>query len=128
MEARLTDNDWTQRLLLRRRRNSRYALAWGLLCGLAGLMFLLLTLDGPDTTAVNVLSVLSVVLLALGLGVLGLAALSWLFAVIGTPVRDRSEPRRQPAPPPKFRFGLLAWAVLVVVIIAAVTVYLFTGP
>jgi ABC-type nickel/cobalt efflux system permease component RcnA len=123
----VTDNEWLLRLLLRRRRNSRYALAWGLLCCLAGLLFLLLTLDGPDTTAVNTLSVLSVVLLAIGLSVMGLAALSWVFAVIGTPVRDRSEPRRLPAPPPKVRFGLLAWAVLVLVIIAAFCLYGFAA-
>ena len=123
----MTDNEWLLRLLLRRRRNSRYALAWGLLCCLAGLLFLLLTLDGPDTTAVNTLSVLSVVLLAIGLSVMGLAALSWVFAVIGTPVRDRSEPRRLPAPPPKVRFGLLAWAVLVLVIIAAFCLYGFAA-
>ena len=121
----MTDNEWLLRLLLRRRRNSRYALAWGLLCCLAGLLFLLLTLDGPDTTSVNTVSVLSVVMLASGLSVMGLAALSWLFAVIGTPVRDRSEPRRLPAPPPRFRFGMLAWATLVVVIIGAFCVYGF---
>lgn len=123
----MTDNEWLLRLLLRRRRNSRFALAWGLLCCLAGLLFLLLTLDGPDTTAVNTLSVLSVVLLATGLSVMGLAALSWLFAVIGTPVRDRSEPRPIPAPPPAVRLGLVAWAALVAVIIAAFCLYAFAA-
>ncbi len=128
MEARLTDNEWTLRLLLRRRRNSRYALAWGLVCGLAGLMFLLLTPDGPDTFAVDSLSVLSVVLLATGMAAVGLAALSWIFAVIGTPPRDRAAPRLPPAPPPKLRIGLLAWALLVLLVVAAETDYLFTGP
>lgn len=123
----MTDNEWLLRLLLRRRRNSGLALAWGLVSGVAGLLFLLLTLDGPDTTAVNTLSVLSVVLLATGMAVLGLAALSWLFAVIGTPVRDRSEPRPIPAPPPTLRLGLLAWVVLVVVIIGAFVLYAFAA-
>jgi hypothetical protein len=121
----VTDNEWLLRLLLRRRRNSRYALAWGLVCCLVGLLFLLLTLDGPDTAGVDTLSMLSIVLLAAGMSVMGLAALSWLFAVIGTPVRDRSEPRPLPAPPPTFRIGLLAWVALVVVIIAAFCLYAF---
>lgn len=123
MEPTQTDNERLLRLLLRRRRNCVFAVAWGLVCCLAGLMYLLFTLNGPDTPVMNALSVLSVVLLACGLSVMGLGALSWLFVLVGMPARDRTEGRPAPAPPPAVRLGLLAWVVLGVVILAAFFVY-----
>jgi uncharacterized membrane protein YidH (DUF202 family) len=100
----------------RRRRNCTFTIAWGVVCALAGLTYVLVTGDQPESQTANVLSALGIVLLVVGMAIAGLGALGWVYAVAALP-RSGDEPGI--APPPRFRVGVLSWVVLLVAILGA---------
>jgi hypothetical protein len=106
----------------RRRRNCTFTVAWGVLCGLTGLTYTVLTGDRPENETANALSALGIVLLVTGMATVGLGALGWVYAATARP----GPTDREPAPPPRLRLGLLSWLVLLVAAAGACGLYLMS--
>lgn len=66
----------------RRRRTGGFTFLWGMLCGLVGMVYGVVTVDQPDTPLYDALGAFGIVLLFTGLGVGGIGLLSWGVAVV----------------------------------------------
>lgn len=106
----------------RRRRNSGYAIAWGVVCCLAGLVYSLLAGGRAENATMDALSALGIVLLVVGMAIAGLGALGWVYAAAALP--RLADDQRAVAPPPRLRLGVVAWVALVAVILAAFCLYI----
>jgi hypothetical protein len=69
--------------LWRRRRTGGFTFLWGLLGGVAGMVYGVVTAGQPDTPLFDALSALGIVLLFTGCGVAGIGLLSWIVASVG---------------------------------------------
>lgn len=83
-------------------------------------MFLGLTTDQPDTTPMDIMSVLSIVLLFVGSGVGGLGVLGWFVSAVAIRRYDRTDRQLPPSPVRFPRLSVLPWAI--------VLLFLVSGP